>query len=111
QQLKQWQETLPQAASLMMSVNLSVKQFSSPHLIQDIDEILATTGLASSSLRLEITESALIDNLETAETILAAIRALIKASGSLLKFSTTISIGSLLSQLINLSYSAISSCN
>ncbi|HEY9762161.1 MAG TPA: PAS domain S-box protein [Trichocoleus sp.] len=74
QQLKQWQEMLPQAATLMMSVNLSVKQFSSPHLIKDIDEILATTELPSSSLRLEITESALIDNLETAETILAAIR-------------------------------------
>ncbi|HEY9881127.1 MAG TPA: EAL domain-containing protein, partial [Leptolyngbyaceae cyanobacterium] len=74
QQLKQWQETLPQAASLMMSVNLSVKQFSSPHLIQDIDEILASTALSRSSLRLEITESALIDNLETAEAILAAIR-------------------------------------
>ncbi|HEY9736660.1 MAG TPA: PAS domain S-box protein [Trichocoleus sp.] len=74
EQLKQWHDRIPASASLVMGVNLSVKQFASPNLIHDIDTILADTGLESSRLRLEITESALIDNPETAEAILAAIK-------------------------------------
>ncbi|MBD0334437.1 MAG: EAL domain-containing protein [Cyanobacteria bacterium Co-bin13] len=75
QQLQCWHDQIPEAAGLVMGVNLSVKQFASPNLIQDLDDILTTTGLNSSRLRLEITESALIDNPETAEAILGAIKA------------------------------------
>ncbi|MBD2257588.1 EAL domain-containing protein [Pseudanabaena sp. FACHB-2040] len=75
QQLKCWHDQIPQAAGLVMGVNLSVKQFASANLIQDLDGILTNTGLDSSRLRLEITESALIDNPETAEAILGAIKA------------------------------------
>jgi len=73
-QLRQWQECYPQAAPLIMSVNLSVKQFANPQLISDIDQVLAETGLTTRQLRLEITESALIDNPTHAETVLAALR-------------------------------------
>jgi diguanylate cyclase (GGDEF)-like protein/PAS domain S-box-containing protein len=71
QQLQQWRQRLPQAADLMMSVNLSVKQFANPHLIASIDEALANAHLSPYDLRLEITESALIENPETAESLLA----------------------------------------
>lgn len=74
QQLQQWQQ-LPFAAGLVIGVNLSVKQFANPYLIADIDAVLTSTGLKSAQLRLEITETALIDNLETAEAILTAIEA------------------------------------
>jgi diguanylate cyclase (GGDEF)-like protein/PAS domain S-box-containing protein len=74
QQLQRWHEQMPAAAGLVMGVNLSVKQFASPSLIQDLDDILRATGLNSTRLRLEITESALIDNPETAEAILSAIK-------------------------------------
>ena len=74
QQLWQWQQQFPQAANLMMSVNLSVKQFARPNLIAFIDNILAQTRLEPRHLRLEITESALIDNPDHAETILASLR-------------------------------------
>lgn len=73
-QLRQWQQTLPQAQDLTMSVNLSVKQFASLQLLDRIQETLATTGLSGRSLRLEITESALIDNPEMAASILQTLR-------------------------------------
>jgi diguanylate cyclase (GGDEF)-like protein/PAS domain S-box-containing protein len=73
-QLQQWHKTYPQAAELTMSVNLSVKQFSSPNLISSIDETLATLGLSYRHLHLEITESALIENPETAGSILSALQ-------------------------------------
>ena len=74
QQLQQWRQHLPAAQELVMSVNLSVKQFANPRLIDTIDEALAATGLSSSHLRLEITESALIENPQTAELALKTLR-------------------------------------
>ncbi len=74
QQLQAWRQRHPQAADLVISVNLSVKQFANPHLIDTIDAALAATGLSSDRLRLEITESALIDNPKTAESMLKALR-------------------------------------
>jgi diguanylate cyclase (GGDEF)-like protein/PAS domain S-box-containing protein len=74
QQLRQWRQRLPEAQDLVVSVNLSVKQFANPHLIDTIDEALAATGLSSDHLRLEITESALIENPKTAEVMLKALR-------------------------------------
>lgn len=45
-----------------ISVNLSVKQFSQPDLIEQIGKILHSTGLDASNLMLEITESAIMEN-------------------------------------------------
>lgn len=78
-QLKAWQDEMNQSdrwpqLSLTMSVNLSVKQFSQPNLIAKIDEILRETGLPSENLKLEITESAIMDNAETARLILEELR-------------------------------------
>ncbi|HIK46077.1 MAG TPA: EAL domain-containing protein [Leptolyngbyaceae cyanobacterium M65_K2018_010] len=74
QQLSHWQKTLPQAGDLIMSVNLSVKQFSNQNLITKIDQALAEAHLSSHCLRLEITESALIENPDTAESLLLALK-------------------------------------
>ncbi|MFQ4138677.1 EAL domain-containing protein [Nodosilinea sp. PGN35] len=74
QQLQQWRQRLPQAQALMVSVNLSVKQFAHPRLIATIDETLSATGLSGHHLRLEITESALIDNPQAAERMLHALQ-------------------------------------
>ncbi|MBO1351206.1 MAG: EAL domain-containing protein [Hormoscilla sp. GUM202] len=57
-----------------MSVNLSVKQFSQPNLISQIDDILSLTELDGSSLNLEITESAIMDNAKSATSLLKEIR-------------------------------------
>lgn len=74
QQLQRWRQRLPEAQTLIMSVNLSVKQFAHPHLLATIDEALASTDLSCHHLRLEITESALIENPQTAERMLHALQ-------------------------------------
>ncbi|MBW4485960.1 MAG: EAL domain-containing protein [Tildeniella torsiva UHER 1998/13D] len=61
-------------SDLTMSVNLSVRQFASPTLLADIDQVLAETGIDPAYLKLEITESALLENAETAIGIMAQLR-------------------------------------
>lgn len=60
QQLRQWQQI--SGLPLMMHVNLSVRQFSHPYLLDDIMTTLAETGVDPTYLKLEITESALWEN-------------------------------------------------
>ncbi len=59
---------------LKISVNLSVKQFCQPDLIEQIDKILQETQLDSQSLKLEITESAIVDNPESAALLFQKLR-------------------------------------
>ncbi|MFL6467672.1 MAG: EAL domain-containing protein, partial [Pyrinomonadaceae bacterium] len=49
-----------------MSVNLSAANLSDPKLIDQINEILNETGIQPASLKLEITESAVMKNADTA---------------------------------------------
>jgi diguanylate cyclase (GGDEF)-like protein/PAS domain S-box-containing protein len=76
QQLRAWQEQFPSDPPLSISVNLSGKQFSQPDLIDCISQILNETGLDPSSLKIEITESAIIENIDTAALMLKRIKAL-----------------------------------
>ncbi|MBV5261363.1 EAL domain-containing protein [Synechococcus moorigangaii CMS01] len=58
----QWQQRgLP---PLQISVNLSSKQLQSPQLVPCLKAILAETGLAARWLKLELTESALVENVD-----------------------------------------------
>ncbi len=61
-QLQTWQNQGLAQSPVKLSVNLSAKQFLQPDLVEQIDQILAETQLDSSSLKLEITESAFADN-------------------------------------------------
>ncbi|NEQ35442.1 MAG: EAL domain-containing protein [Okeania sp. SIO3I5] len=74
QQLYTWQQQQVVSPSLTISVNLSVKQFAQPDLIAEIDGILEETNLSSSNLKLEITESALMENAESAYSLLQKLR-------------------------------------
>jgi EAL domain-containing protein (putative c-di-GMP-specific phosphodiesterase class I) len=76
EQLRSWQKEFPSTPPLSVSVNLSGKQFAQPGLIDRIKEILAQSGIDPGSLKLEITESAIIDNTETAAAMLKQIKAL-----------------------------------
>ena len=60
-QVREWQE-MPGAADLAVSVNLSPRQFRHPRLVDEIKEGLEETGLAPRHLKLEITESAGLEN-------------------------------------------------
>jgi diguanylate cyclase (GGDEF)-like protein/PAS domain S-box-containing protein len=73
-QIPNFQLPIIDASQLTMSVNLSPKQLGMPNLIEQIDEILAETGCAPSCLKLEITESALVDNVKKANIVLAQLK-------------------------------------
>ncbi|WP_017742606.1 EAL domain-containing protein [Scytonema hofmannii] len=64
-----WQQQF-QDNSLTISVNLSSKQFSQPNLNEHIYQILQETHLAPRSLKLEITESMMMENTVRATAML-----------------------------------------
>ena len=69
-----WQRSgLP---SILMSVNLSPRQFRSTELLQDISDVLAETGMAPELLELEITEGMIMRDVEQAAERLQAIKRL-----------------------------------
>lgn len=61
---------------IIMSVNLSAVQMNDPHLIDNIKNILTTTGVNTAQIELEITESLLLDNIEEKIDLLLALKAL-----------------------------------
>lgn len=69
-QLQQWHHQKLTDYPLTMSVNLSVRQFAQPDLIEQIDTILAETQLNPQSLKLEITESVIMKNSQPVKVIL-----------------------------------------
>lgn len=73
-QLRRWQEENRAEESLSVSVNLSVRQFAQPDLVGTIDEILHDSGLNPECLRLEMTESAIVEYPESALTLLQQLR-------------------------------------
>ena len=58
----------------MMSVNLSARQFGQPDLVDQVDAILAETGLDPTTLELEITESVVMDQSEVGIRTLRRLR-------------------------------------
>ncbi len=75
-QLKIWQEQFPQEQPLLVSVNLSGKQFSQPNLVEQIEQTLQETGLSGHSLKLEITESIAMTDVESTIALLQRLKAL-----------------------------------
>jgi diguanylate cyclase (GGDEF)-like protein len=57
-----------------MAVNLSPRQFVDEHLLQDIDEALAASGMSPVLLQLEVTESMVMRNVSRAVKVLDAIQ-------------------------------------
>ncbi|ABG53894.1 response regulator receiver modulated diguanylate cyclase/phosphodiesterase with PAS/PAC sensor(s) [Trichodesmium erythraeum IMS101] len=74
-QLRKWQNQLPNNYHLNINVNLSAKQFAQVDLIDQIDKILLETQLDGKSLKLEITESTLIENNESIRGKMSRLRA------------------------------------
>ncbi len=75
-QMRQWQVQFPFYPPLSISVNISAKQFSEPDLIRQISQILQATKLDPGSLKLELTESILMENAESTVAILQQIKAM-----------------------------------
>ena len=75
-QLRQWQQQFRSHPPLTISVNLSGKQFSQPDLVEQIDQTLKETGLSPGSLKLEITESGIMQNADSAAALLEQLKVL-----------------------------------
>ena len=75
-QAHEWQETYAGSPALFVSVNLSVKQFNQPDLVENIASLLDKFQLPPRCLKLEITESVFSDNIEAAVGLLTQLREL-----------------------------------
>lgn len=75
-QMQAWQEQFSSISFLTISVNLSSKQFSQPNLVERVKQILQETRLNARNLKLEITESVLLENVESAAAMLVQLQSL-----------------------------------
>jgi diguanylate cyclase (GGDEF)-like protein len=73
---REWQLLYPHAAEIVMSVNISAKQFQQPDLITNLKRVLRETGLAPRHLQLEITESVVTADLDFATRVLTELKEL-----------------------------------
>ncbi|HEX8136802.1 MAG TPA: EAL domain-containing protein [Pyrinomonadaceae bacterium] len=76
QQMRQWQERFPSDPPLSISVNLSGKQFAQPDLVEQVKAVLEDTGIDPRGLKLEITESVVMENIEMTTALLWKLREL-----------------------------------
>jgi diguanylate cyclase (GGDEF)-like protein/PAS domain S-box-containing protein len=72
-QLALWQDT---HITMSVAVNLSVRQVGAPDIVSLVKDVLARTGARPESLCLELTESVLMDDVESARWTLASLKAL-----------------------------------
>jgi diguanylate cyclase (GGDEF)-like protein/PAS domain S-box-containing protein len=75
-QTSDWQKRFPTIDSLSISVNLSAKQLMHPSLTAQVSEILERTGLHPRFLKLEVTESTVMENADTALGVLSELHKL-----------------------------------
>jgi diguanylate cyclase len=72
-ELARWRR-LPDLDNLFVSVNLSRKQLSCPNLVQNIRDTIQENDLPPTAIKLEITESAIMEDMDLAVIILGQIR-------------------------------------
>jgi diguanylate cyclase (GGDEF)-like protein/PAS domain S-box-containing protein len=73
-QVAAWRESVPAAAALEVSVNLSPLQLREPGLVEAVDAALGEHGLPPAALKLELTESSLVEDPATAAGVLRALK-------------------------------------
>jgi diguanylate cyclase (GGDEF)-like protein/PAS domain S-box-containing protein len=69
-----WQTHFPSSVHPFMSVNLSIKQLNQPNFLDRVQEILQKTQCRPDCLKLEITESALMNQGEMTISVLTQLR-------------------------------------
>jgi diguanylate cyclase (GGDEF)-like protein/PAS domain S-box-containing protein len=75
-QMQVWHQQFPIHPPLTISVNLSVKQLMQPDAVDRVKQVLQKTGLTPNSLKLEITESSIMENAEITIAMLHQLKAL-----------------------------------
>lgn len=75
-QLVEWTASIPDAADVTMSVNMSARQIARPDLVDVVATVLDNTGLEPHRLMLEITEGNLMTDLRATSAALDGLRSL-----------------------------------
>ncbi|MEK7433112.1 MAG: EAL domain-containing protein [Cyanobacteriota bacterium] len=75
-QIKIWNEKFNNNFTFTVNINISGRQFSHPNLVNHIFEIINQTEINPNQIRLEITESSIMDNTEKAKMMLHKLREL-----------------------------------
>ena len=75
-QAQEWHERHPSEQPLTMSVNLSASQLAHPGLVEDVVGALRSCGLEPRSLVLEVTESAMMEEMEASAAVLRRLKEL-----------------------------------
>ncbi|CAA9483701.1 MAG: diguanylate cyclase/phosphodiesterase (GGDEF & EAL domains) with PAS/PAC sensor(s) [uncultured Rubrobacteraceae bacterium] len=73
---REWQTRFPSDPSLIMGVNISLRQFQDPELVGDVARVLRETGLDPNNLALEITESVAMHDVDSTVATLEKLKAL-----------------------------------
>jgi diguanylate cyclase (GGDEF)-like protein len=75
-QMQDWRKQIPEAEDLWISVNLSARQMLAPGVVNRVAQSLAASGLPPAAAHLEITESTVMDDLQSTADIMLGLRAL-----------------------------------
>lgn len=75
-QLVVWNRAHPGSESLFMNINVSKRQIAQPNIVNVLSEVFQHTGVNPGDVKLEITESVIMDNRHGITPVLDAIRAL-----------------------------------
>ena len=76
ERLRDWRQELPQASGLSMSVNLSVAQMTRADIVQEVEQALKRHDIPPDRLKIELTESGLMDNAAIALSLLEKLHAM-----------------------------------
>jgi diguanylate cyclase (GGDEF)-like protein len=71
-----WRKGRPQASALVISVNISAMQLREPDFVEQVESVLRKTELPGNRLKLELTESILIENTAQLTAALDTLRGL-----------------------------------
>ena len=74
-QLKSWENT-PGRRSLQLAVNVSARQFRQPDFVEQVRSVLQQTGANPNQLKLELTETLVLDNVQDTIQKMKALKAM-----------------------------------
>ena len=73
-QLADWVRRCPEAADLVVNVNVSAEQLGGSGLLTQLDEVIRETGVSPRGIKVEVTETSLVESPEAAAAILGELR-------------------------------------
>ena len=75
EQLRLWQQ-VPATEQMQLAVNVSARQFRQANFVAQVSQVVSEAGIAPSGLKLELTESLVLDNVEDTIAKMSALKAL-----------------------------------